>query len=120
MKKLFPIMALVVLLTGAGLLFRYRERIGEWNPGGLGHLILDETFWLAPYVATPQEVVDRMLEMAEVGQNDVVYDLGSGDGRIVITAARKHGARGIGFELDEKLVQLSQDNARRAGVTGLV
>lgn len=120
MRKLIPIMALVVLVTGAGLLFRFGERIGGWNLGGLGHLILDETFWLAPYVATPQEVVDRMLVMAEVGQNDVVYDLGSGDGRIVITAARKYGARGIGFELDEKLVRRSQDNAQRAGVTGLV
>ncbi len=75
---------------------------------------------LAPFVATPQEVVDQMLRMAEVRKDDVVYDLGSGDGRIVITAARRYGARGIGFEIDPKLVRLSRENARRAGVEHLV
>ena len=120
MKRLFPIVALVFVVTAAGLLFGFRERIAEWNLWGLGQFIPEDTFWLAPYVATPQEVVDRMLEMAEVRPTDVVYDLGSGDGRIVITAAKKYGARGVGFELDEKLVRRAQDNARRAGVTSLV
>jgi len=53
-----------------------------------------------PFLPTPMEVVDRMLEIAEVKQGDVIYDLGSGDGRIVIRAAKKYGARGVGIEMD--------------------
>ncbi|MGE5818315.1 MAG: SAM-dependent methyltransferase, partial [Deltaproteobacteria bacterium] len=55
---------------------------------------------IVPYVPTPQEVVERMLELAQVKKGDVVYDLGSGDGRIVITAAKKYGVKAIGFEID--------------------
>lgn len=73
-----------------------------------------------PFVPTPMDVVDRMLEMAEVTQKDVVYDLGSGDGRILIRAAKKYGARGVGIEIDPDLVELSQRNARREGVEHLV
>jgi hypothetical protein len=69
-----------------------------------------------PYVQTPQNVVDAMLEIAKVGPGDYVIDLGSGDGRMVITAARKHGARGFGVDLDRKLVALANRNAARAGV----
>jgi SAM-dependent methyltransferase len=76
--------------------------------------------YLAPYAATPEEIVEEMLRLAEVGKDDVVYDLGSGDGRIVIAAAKRYGARGIGFEIDPKLVRLSRENARRAGVAHLV
>jgi SAM-dependent methyltransferase len=75
---------------------------------------------LAPYIATPEDVVERMLAFAEVGKSDVVYDLGSGDGRIPIAAAKKHGARGVGIETDPKLVELSRANARAAGVESLV
>jgi precorrin-6B methylase 2 len=75
---------------------------------------------LAPYVVTSREIVDEMLRLAEVGTGDVLYDLGSGDGRIVITAARVYGARGIGFELDPELVRRSTENARLAGVSHLV
>ena len=75
---------------------------------------------LAPFVPTPQGVVEAMLKLAEVGPGDVVYDLGSGDGRIVITAARMFGAKGVGFEIDEALVRGAQDLARRAGVSHLV
>jgi SAM-dependent methyltransferase len=74
---------------------------------------------LAPYVASPEMIVDEMLRLADVDKDDVVYDLGSGDGRIVIAAAKIHGARGIGFELDASLVGLSTENARRAGVAHL-
>lgn len=70
-----------------------------------------------PYVPTPNEVVEEMLQLANVGKDDVVYDLGSGDGRIVITAAQKFGARGVGVELDADLVQESIDNASKAGVS---
>jgi SAM-dependent methyltransferase len=75
---------------------------------------------LAPYVASPEMIVEEMLRMAGVGPGDVVYDLGSGDGRIVIMAAQMYGARGIGFELDADLVRLSAESARRAGVAHLV
>src|SRR5205814_7608711 len=67
------------------------------------------------YVPTPQPVVDAMLDIAQVKASDVVYDLGSGDGRIVITAARKYGARGVGIEIDPALVKKARDNAAAAG-----
>jgi SAM-dependent methyltransferase len=73
-----------------------------------------------PYVPTEQPVVDKMLEMARVGKNDVVYDLGCGDGRIVITAAQKRGARGVGIDLNARLIFEAKANARRAGVNGQV
>ncbi|MFB6278627.1 MAG: cyclopropane-fatty-acyl-phospholipid synthase family protein [Salinibacter sp.] len=73
-----------------------------------------------PYVPTPEPVVDRMLELADVGPDDVVYDLGSGDGRIVIRAARKYGARGVGIEIDPELVKEARQNAKNAGVSDLV
>jgi len=75
---------------------------------------------LAPYVATPMIVVERMLELADVTENDVVYDLGCGDGRIVITAAKKFGARGVGIDLDPERIEESRRNAREAGVESLV
>jgi SAM-dependent methyltransferase len=71
---------------------------------------------LAPSSATPTDVVDRMLAMAHVGPNDVVYDLGCGDGRIVIAAAMKFGARGVGVDIDPMLVARAQAEARAAGV----
>ncbi len=73
-----------------------------------------------PFVPTPPEVVDRMLEMARVAKDDVVYDLGSGDGRIVIRAAKKYGARGVGIEIDPALVLRAQYNAQKEGVDHLV
>ena len=69
-----------------------------------------------PYVATPQVTVDEMLRLASVGPHDFVLDLGSGDGRIVVTAAKKFGARGLGVDLDWRLVQQGEENARQAGV----
>jgi len=70
----------------------------------------------APFITTPPEVVARMLHLADTGPQDTVIDLGSGDGRIVIAAARDHGARGLGIELDPALVARARENARRAGV----
>lgn len=69
-----------------------------------------------PYVPTPQVVVDEMLRLAAVGPRDFVVDLGSGDGRIVITAAQKFGAHGLGVDLDAQLISQSEENARLAGV----
>jgi SAM-dependent methyltransferase len=73
-----------------------------------------------PYVPTPDQVVNGMLEIAKVGPKDVVYDLGSGDGRIVIAAARKHGARGVGIDIDPDMIKQARENARKAGVAGRV
>jgi hypothetical protein len=73
-----------------------------------------------PYVPTPQVVVERMLEIARVGPGDFLADLGSGDGRIVITAAKKYGARGFGVDLSPERIKESTDNARRAGVADKV
>jgi SAM-dependent methyltransferase len=71
---------------------------------------------LAPYVPTPADVVERMLALAKVGPRDVVYDLGCGDGRIVITAAQKFGARGVGVDIDANLINQAEANARAAGI----
>jgi predicted TPR repeat methyltransferase len=73
-----------------------------------------------PYIQTPQDVVDEMLRLANVQATDKLYDLGSGDGRIVVTAATKFGTRGVGVDLDPERVQEAKNNARRAGVTDLV
>ena len=75
---------------------------------------------LAPYVPTPHDVVDRMLALAEVTRNDVVYDLGCGDGRIPIAAAAKYGARGVGIDIDPRRIEESRANAKAAGVEQLV
>jgi hypothetical protein len=73
-----------------------------------------------PFVPTPMVVVDEMLRLAAVGPNDVVMDLGSGDGRTVIAAARKFGARAVGVELDPHLLMQSEESARQAGVEARV
>ena len=75
---------------------------------------------LAPYVPTPYDVVNRMLELAEVTRDDVVYDLGCGDGRIVITAAERFGARGVGIDYDPERIAEANANAARRGVQDLV
>jgi SAM-dependent methyltransferase len=96
-----------LLVASAGLLFasltRGQTPVITWDDGSI------------PFVVTPMEIVERMLRMAEVGKDDYVIDLGSGDGRIVIEAA-KRGARGLGVEIDKSLVAAATENARRAGV----
>ena len=72
------------------------------------------------YVPSPQSGVDAMLELAHVTAADIVYDLGSGDGRIPIRAAQRYGARAVGVELEPRLVAEASDNAKRAGVAGRV
>ncbi len=74
----------------------------------------------APFVPTPPDVVDQMLALADLGPSDVVYDLGCGDGRIVIAAARRHGARGVGVDIDPQRIEEAQRNAKAAGVGHLV
>jgi precorrin-6B methylase 2 len=72
------------------------------------------------FVPTPEEVVDAMLKVAKVSKNDVVYDLGCGDGRIVIAAAQKLGARGVGIDIDPQRIKEATANAQKAGVTDRV
>ena len=79
-----------------------------------------QTNTTTPFVPTPQVTVDEMLRLAEVTEKDFVIDLGSGDGRLVITAARKFGARGLGMDIDADLVAESAENARLAGVADRV
>jgi ubiquinone/menaquinone biosynthesis C-methylase UbiE len=74
----------------------------------------------APYVVTPYEVVEEMLRLARVGPRDVVYDLGCGDGRIVIAAAERHGARGVGIDIDPRRIAEASAAARRSGVADRV
>lgn len=104
------VMAVVVVLTvaGAATVVRAATVASEPQPS------------LAPYVPTPQDVVERMLAIAGVGKNDVVVDLGSGDGRLVITAAKQFGARGIGIDIDPARVADGRANAKQAGVESLV
>jgi Methyltransferase domain len=73
-----------------------------------------------PYVPTPTAVVNAMLSLGNVRKNDVLYDLGSGDGRIVITAAQKFGTRGVGIDIDPQRVKEANQNAQKAGVTDRV
>ena len=80
----------------------------------------EESEWRPPFITTPPEVVERMLQVAETRADDLVIDLGSGDGRIVIAAAQKFGARGVGIELDGALVQKSRAAARAAQVADKV
>ena len=97
LKKIFFVFLLLALPV------RAQPQTWAWDDGTV------------PYVVTPMEVVERMLRMAEVKQDDYVIDLGSGDGRIVIEAA-KRGARGLGVDLDPNLVKAATENARLAGV----
>ncbi len=98
--------------------FRYDEtNVIRVYPGSHGR---EDAADLAPFVPTPPEAVARMLEIGAVGPDDVVYDLGCGDGRMVIAAAKTRGARGVGIELDEALLEECRAAADREGVAKLV
>ncbi len=106
------------LYSGLAYSFRYDENDKlELYRGAHGIIDVED---LAPFVPTPMDVVERMLDLALVGRNDVVYDLGCGDGRIVITAARKYGARGVGIDIDPKRIREAIAGARQAGVENLL
>jgi hypothetical protein len=93
----------IAIVAGTALAEKFEPRVGQ--PG-------KDVVW----VPSPQALVDRMLDMAKVGPGDIHYDLGSGDGRTVITAA-KRGATAFGVEFNPKMVELSRENAKKAGVT---
>lgn len=103
--------ALVFLAASAPLAAQVNLVDSEGRPAGAME---------APYITTPEPVVGAMLDLARVGSNDVVYDLGCGDGRIVIEAARTRGARGVGIDIDEVLIERARVSARQAGVADRV
>jgi protein-L-isoaspartate O-methyltransferase len=105
---------LVMALVPAGIYYGMADQVHHANAQDSNF----ENKKIVPFVPSPQEVVDKMIDLAGVKKGDVVYDMGSGDGRIVITAARK-GARAIGFEIDGDLVKESRENIRKAGVQNL-
>ena len=102
MKRTLSALVFLAVLAAPPLLF-----VQEWH--------LD-----VPYVPTKPEVVAKMLEMAAVGKNDVLYDLGCGDGRIVITAAKLFGTRGVGIDINSERIKECRENAVKENVTGLV
>jgi cyclopropane fatty-acyl-phospholipid synthase-like methyltransferase len=73
-----------------------------------------------PFVPSPPHVVSKMIEVAEIKKGDILYDMGSGDGRIVIEAAKKYGIRGVGIDLNAELVEKARQNAKDEGVSHLV
>jgi SAM-dependent methyltransferase len=102
-RRNFLALSLPALLSQRVLPAQYAEGKGE-----------------VPYVPTPEEVVDAMLKLAGVKNTDTVYDLGCGDGRIVITAAKTYGARGVGIDIDPERISEANENAKKAGVTNRV
>src|SRR5207237_9145446 len=102
--RALALLALLVPLTVNAQTQKFEPQVGQAGK---------DVIW----VPTPEEVVERMLTMAQVGPNDFVVDLGSGDGRTVIMAAKKFGARSLGVEYNPDRVNLSQENAERAAVT---
>ena len=106
MRKLRRIMVLIIFTVSFW---------GFWATGGTQERAPD-----IHYVPTPEEVVGQMLQMARVNNNDIVYDLGCGDGRIVITAAKVFGARGVGIDIDPARIKDSNENAQRVGVADKV
>lgn len=102
---------------GKPYIFRYDER-GQLDLF-LGSHGRSDAVDLAPFVVTPMEIVDRMLAMAGVKKGDVIYDIGCGDGRIVVRAAEKYGVRGVGIDVVPQRILESQENARLAGVENL-
>jgi SAM-dependent methyltransferase len=120
MKQLRRVLFLVSLTLLSGIdCLKFDAEGDDWI--GIVHAEEQDrdSTYIAPFVPTPQEVVDRMLELAQVSQEDILYDLGSGDGRIVITAAKRYKAKAVGFEIDPALVKSSQRSIKEAGVEAL-
>ncbi|MCU0553955.1 MAG: methyltransferase domain-containing protein [Syntrophales bacterium] len=121
MKRAWVAVAAIVLAVLALLATLPRERADLASPEDTAFLwdglyLGKQTFAEVPYVSTPYEVVDEMIRMADVRADDVVYDLGCGDGRLVIEAVRRTGCRGVGVDIDGDLIAACRSNARAAGV----
>ncbi len=110
-KKLQSVAALFAVLSAcAYMLLLPLQASAQFEPPP------EKSQKVSPYIPTPQIVVQKMLQLAKVGRGDVVYDLGSGDGRIVIMAAQKFGARAVGVELDPKLFRESSEKVQQLGL----
>ena len=107
MKPFLALAAALVLAAPTGLLAQAQKKPPSRGPDVI-------------FVPTPQEVVEDMLRLANVRKGDVLYDLGSGDGRIAITAARKYGIKATGIDIDPQRIREANENAKKAGVTHLV
>ena len=107
MKTLLALAAALALAAPTGLLAQAQKKAPLRGPDVI-------------FVPTPQEVVEDMLRLANVRKGDVLYDLGSGDGRIAITAAKKYGVKATGIDIDPERIREAQANAKKAGVTDLV
>ena len=104
MRRLLTVLTLATVLTGApGAAFAQDAAVATRRPDVI-------------YVPTPDEVVEAMLQVAKVTKNDIVYDLGTGDGRIPVTAAKKYGARGVGIDIDPQRFKEATENLKAAGV----
>ena len=104
MSRLLTALTLATVLTVApGLAFAQDTAVATRRPDVI-------------YVPTPEDVVEAMLQVAKVTKNDVVYDLGTGDGRIPVTAAKKYGARGVGIDIDPQRVKEATENVQKSGV----
>src|SRR5262249_28384478 len=114
------VLRLVVLVVGLSLCAACTQPLSSAMPSSGDRDTTLQRAPAVPYVAPPPAVVAKMLDLAQVTKDDVVYDLASGDGRIVIMAAQRFGARGVGVEIDSQLVQEAHENARRAGVADRV
>jgi ribosomal protein L11 methylase PrmA len=107
MRALIAFAAALVFAVPAPLLAQAQKRPASQTPDVI-------------FVPTPQEVVEDMLRLANVRKGDVLYDLGSGDGRIAITAAKKYGVRAVGIDIDPERIREANQNAKKAGVAHLV
>jgi SAM-dependent methyltransferase len=112
----------MLALASAGIIFIAGLHLATRGEHGapIGEAVAGEARPDVVYVPTPPEVVDAMLKVAEVKSGDVVYDLGSGDGRIVITAAQRYGVRGVGIDIDPQRIAEARENAEQVSVTHLV
>ena len=122
LPQLFEPLALrvVAMLLYAGAVASLEANAACAPAPGAAPIAVDMYEAEAVYLPTPQPVVEAMLRLAGVTRSDVVYDLGSGDGRIPIAAARAYGARGVGIELDGRMIERARCNAREAGMERLV
>jgi ribosomal protein L11 methylase PrmA len=107
MRTLIALMAAIAIAVPVGLSAQAQRQPASQTPDVI-------------FVPTPQDVVEDMLRLANVRKGDVLYDLGSGDGRIPITAARKYGVKATGIDIDPERIREATENARKAGVTKLV
>lgn len=108
-------MVICVAGVAAYVINRRVQSIGSFIPADEFRIGLN-----APFITTPDAVTDKMIDVAEIAENDVVYDLGCGDGRLVITAAMKRGCRGVGIDIDPERVAEARANAKLHGVDHLV